>query len=113
MYIFFAVIFCFICILLILIILLQASRSAGMELFGGTQNVLGATGGDILTKITTILAIIFMLGSLGFGIYHASQPSIVEKKIDEMRKSAPSPQPQMQTQPVETNQNNLISTNKK
>jgi len=97
MYTFFAVLFIIVCIFLILIILMQTSRSSGMDLFTGTQNILGAQGGDILTRITTILAILFFLGAIGFGIYHSSRPSIVEKEIEKIRKE----QPQTPTQPSE------------
>ncbi|MBW1945914.1 MAG: preprotein translocase subunit SecG [Deltaproteobacteria bacterium] len=56
-----------ICIALILIVLLQTGKGASMgAAFGGsTQTVFGATGSaDFFEKITTAVAVIFMLTSL-------------------------------------------------
>lgn len=94
MYTFFLVLFVVVCFLLILIILLQSSRASGMELFGsGNQNVFGTQTGDILTKITTVLATLFFLGTIGLAIFQAKKKSIVETKIDEIKKAMPRTQP--------------------
>ena len=56
-----------VCIALILIVLLQTGKGASMgAAFGGsTQTVFGATGSaDFFEKITTAVAVIFMLTSL-------------------------------------------------
>lgn len=108
MYTFFLILFGIVCVLLILIVLLQSSRAAGMELFGSTQSIFGGQSGDILTKITTVLAILFFVGSFGFGIYQASKPSLVEEKIDEIR-SRPAPQ-QPQQKPVTPVSNTVTQT---
>ena len=57
-----------VCVLLVLIVLLQGGKSAAMgSSFGGAggQALFGATGpATILTKITTGVAIVFMVTSL-------------------------------------------------
>ena len=56
------------CIFLILVVLLQSGKGAGMGVVmggGGGQTLFGAAGpATILTKITTAIAIIFMVTSL-------------------------------------------------
>jgi preprotein translocase subunit SecG len=55
------------CIILILVVLLQAGKGANMgAVFGGSsQTVFGSSGpGNFLSKMTTAIAIIFMLTSL-------------------------------------------------
>jgi len=74
-----------------------------MELFGsGSQNVFGTQTGDILTKITTILATLFFLGTIGLAFFQAKRTSIVEEKLKEIRKTMPPPaqQPGDQNKPV-------------
>jgi len=81
-----------------------------MELFGsGSQNVFGTQTGDILTKATTVLAALFFLGTIVLAVYQAKKTSIVEKQIQQMRKTAPPPE--QETMPTDTNMQ-LIKTNK-
>ena len=74
-----------VCILLILIVLLQSGKGAemGVSLGGGAgQTLFGASGpATILTKITTAVAIIFMLTSLTLAYMsgHRSESSIMTK----------------------------------
>ncbi|HKI50244.1 MAG TPA: preprotein translocase subunit SecG [Desulfobacteria bacterium] len=61
-----------VCVALILIVLLQKGKGAGMgAAFGGSsQTVFGSTGAtSLLHKVTTAVAIVFMLTSLGLTIY--------------------------------------------
>jgi preprotein translocase subunit SecG len=56
------------CVALILIVLLQKGKGAGMgAAFGGSsQTVFGSAGATtLLHKVTTIVAVVFMLTSLG------------------------------------------------
>ncbi len=60
------------CIALILIVLLQKGKGASMgAVFGGSsQTVFGSAGAaSLLHKITTVVAIVFMLTSLGLSIF--------------------------------------------
>ncbi|MBN1897379.1 MAG: preprotein translocase subunit SecG [Spirochaetes bacterium] len=102
---FFLIMFAVVCVLLILIVMLQSSRASGMELFGSTQTIFGAQSGDILTKITTVLAVLFLAGSFGFAIYQSSQPSLVEQKIEEIRQTQ---QPAPESEPVQGTSNNMV-----
>ena len=72
-----------VCVTLILIVLLQKGKGADMgAAFGGSsQAVFGSTGAmSFLTKVTTIVAVVFMLTSLGLTIMsgRARTSSIME-----------------------------------
>lgn len=78
-----------VCIFLILVVLLQTGKGAemGVSMGGaGSQALFGAAGpANILTKITTAVAIIFMITSLALAYMsgHQSQSSVM--------KNAPAP----------------------
>lgn len=65
------------CILLILIVLLQSGKGAemGVSIGGGSGQTLFGAGGPatILTKITTAVAIVFMLTSLTLAYISGNQ----------------------------------------
>jgi preprotein translocase subunit SecG len=83
-----------VCVLLIMIVLLQSGKGAemGVSLGGGSsQTLFGASGpASFLTKITTAVAVIFMLTSLtlAYMASHRSETSVmttpapVEQKAD-------------------------------
>ena len=75
----FAVIQIVICILLVIIILLQEGKKGMGAIFGGSSSsVFGARGaGNILTKITSVLAILFMLNSVWMSYISSSDKSVV------------------------------------
>ena len=60
------------CVFLILFVLLQAGKGAEVgATFGGiSQTFFGTQGGNILSKITTVLAFVFMITSIGLTVYH-------------------------------------------
>ena len=61
-----------VCVALILIVLLQKGKGAGMgAAFGGSsQTVFGSSGASsLLHKVTTAVAVVFMLTSLGLSIF--------------------------------------------
>jgi preprotein translocase subunit SecG len=70
-----------VCFFLLLSILLQQGRAGDIaSAFGGSssQTVFGArTGATMLTRATTILAVLFMLGSIGLAIAWQKGPSSV------------------------------------
>ncbi|MBU8849302.1 MAG: preprotein translocase subunit SecG [Desulfobacterales bacterium] len=74
-----------VCVLLILIVLLQSGKGAemGISLGGGAgQTLFGATGpATILTKVTTGVAIIFMVTSLTLAYMsgHQSDTSVMKE----------------------------------
>jgi len=80
-----------VCVVLILIVLIQKGKGAGMgAAFGGSsQTVFGSSGAtSFLHKVTTIIAIIFMLTSLGLSFFFGkgATSSIME---DVTHKEAP------------------------
>ncbi len=61
-----------VCVALILIVLLQKGKGAGMgAAFGGSsQTVFGSSGAtSLLHRVTTAVAVVFMLTSLGLSIF--------------------------------------------
>src|SRR5438270_7708565 len=66
------VIYILVCLLLLLVILLQQGKGGDMaSAFGGgsSQTAFGARGGaTLLTKMTTVCAVLFMLGALVLAI---------------------------------------------
>ncbi len=88
------------CLLLIGIILLQKSKSEGLGLAfgaGAGESLFGARAGNVLSKATVVLGIIFMANTLLLGIMFSQQ----EKTLMDSA-SAPMAQPaSMQTQPVD------------
>lgn len=88
----FAVVQIVICILLVVIILLQEGKKGMGAIFGGSSSsVFGARGaGNILTKITSVLAILFMLNSVWMSYISSSDKSVV--KIEQQaEKTTPAP----------------------
>ena len=60
-----------VCIVLIVLVLLQAGREGMGVIFGGGGNssVFGSTGaGGVLVKLTTFLAVLFIATSLGYNL---------------------------------------------
>jgi len=82
------VLFVVLSILLIIIILLQSDKSAGMGILGGSSNTaFGSSTADIITKITTVMVALFMLGSLGLSIFESYRSSSLEKDLLQQEKT--------------------------
>jgi preprotein translocase subunit SecG len=82
------------CLFLILFVLLQAGKGAEVgATFGGiSQTFFGSQGGNILTKITTVLAFVFMLTSIGLTvIQHREITKSVMKDMAPTTQTAPVP----------------------
>ena len=99
-------IFC--CLLLIGVILLQQSKSQGMGMaFGGGmgESLFGSRAGNILTKTTVTLGIVFLVNTTFLGILYTTneERSLVESApvAAPAPIAAPAPGPGMMTQPVE------------
>jgi preprotein translocase subunit SecG len=81
-----------VCFLLIIIVLLQTGKGADIgAAFGGgsSQTLFGSTGpGGFLTKITTVVAIVFMVTSIGLAYFssHRTGSSVMK---EQPRKTAP------------------------
>jgi len=76
------VLYVLVCLLLLTVILLQQGRAGDIaSAFGGSssQAVFGArSGATVLTRATSVLAVLFMVGSLGLAIaFHKGPGSVV------------------------------------
>jgi preprotein translocase subunit SecG len=96
-HIFITILHIIVCIIMILVVLLQAGKGANMgAAFGGSsQTVFGSSGaGTFLGKMTTIVAVLFMLTSLTLSYFSVSKGSSVMDNISRptARKSMPVPQ---------------------
>ncbi len=96
MYTFFIILHVFVCILLIIVVLLQADKGGGLSgaLGGGLDSnaILGSRGtATLLNKTTTILAILFMLivGAVNLLKPGAGQQSIIEKNRGKLQSEVP------------------------
>ena len=83
-----------VCVGLILVVLLQAGKGASMgAVFGGSsQTIFGSSGpGTFLSKITTAIAVIFMVTSLGLSYLASHKGGTMMKQTS--RPPAPVQQP--------------------
>ena len=98
----FLVIFAIAAILIIVLVLLQDEQGEGFGgLFGGggSATPFGATGGNVLTKATTILGVLFMVSSLAVALAYKSGES--DNVIGESRRAAGTGQDWFLEEPAE------------
>lgn len=92
-----AIIHVLVCVLLILIVLLQTSKGAELgAAFGGgsSQTLFGSAGpGSFLAKITTAIAIVFMITSIGLAYFSSHRTGASIMKETRPKKTAPAPPP--------------------
>ena len=84
------------CFVLIAVILLQAGRGGGVADIGGSaaQSILGTRGATVLTRATTVCAILFMVTSLSLAYLSAQHGrSLMEGRAAAAKKEAPAKQP--------------------
>ncbi len=96
MHIFITILHIVVCIVLILVVLLQAGKGANMgAAFGGSsQTVFGSSGaGTFLGKLTTLVAAIFMLTSLTLSYFSVSRGASIMESVSRpaATKAAPLP----------------------
>jgi preprotein translocase subunit SecG len=84
------------CFLLLLVVLLQQGKGGDMASAfggGGSQTAFGArAGATVLTRATTVLGILFMIGAITLGI-------MGRRGSRSLMDDVPSPAPQQQQQP--------------
>ena len=85
-----------VCIILILVVLLQAGKGANMgAAFGGSsQTIFGSTGpGTFLGKMTTVVAAVFMITSLAlsYAALHKATTLIDKTASQAQQQAAPAP----------------------
>ena len=97
------------CFLLLLVVLLQQGKGGDMASAfggGGSQTAFGArAGATVLTKATTVLGVLFMLGAIVLGILGRSGPGSVMGGVGgpapvQQQQTAPQQPPTPQTQPA-------------
>jgi len=87
-----------VCLLLLAVVLLQQGKGGDMaSAFGGggsSQTAFGArAGATVLTRATTILGALFMLGAILLGVYGQRGPGSVVSGTKSAPVSAPAPAP--------------------
>ena len=89
------------CLLLIGLILLQKSKSEGLGLAfgaGAGESLFGARAGNVLSKATVVIGIIFMANTLFLGVLFAQKDKTLMEQAP-----APAAQPAaMQVQPMDS-----------
>jgi preprotein translocase subunit SecG len=103
--IFVTIIHIVVCVILILVVLLQAGKGASMgAAFGGSsQTVFGSSGpGTFLGKMTTVVAAVFMLTSLflSYSAYHKGSSLMEKAASQQQQQSAPAPIEQAPVAPI-------------
>ena len=96
MYILFLIVHVIVCFFLIVVVLLQSGKAADLAgAFGGmgSQTAFGPRGSaTLLSKATTISAVLFMVTSLGLSILASRQSGLGASVLEEpASKSAPAP----------------------
>jgi preprotein translocase subunit SecG len=89
------------CLLLLLVVLLQQGKGGDMASAfggGGSQTAFGArAGATVLTRATTVLGVLFMLGAIALGIMGRSGPGSIMRGVSapvQQPQPAPAPAPQ-------------------
>ena len=104
MLVFFNAVHLLLCVLLILVILLQVGKGADMgAVFGGSsQTVFGTTGGTtFLTKLTVILAVLFVCSSVYLTLQSKASKSVIEGIKVEQKPKVAEPPANPENQPKE------------
>ena len=106
MFVFITIIHIIVCVVLIMVVLLQTGKGAEMgAAFGGaTQTVFGSSGpAGFLSKLTTAVAIIFMITTLSlcYLIGRLPVPTIMEKKVEQQAEGAAQKVPEQAPAPVQ------------
>lgn len=92
-----------VCLFLIFIILIQSSKGAEMgAAFGGSsQTLFGSRGATtVLSKVTTIAAILFMLTSLSLAIFSVKRESVMSSVPVKEAPAKPATAGPLQEQPT-------------
>ena len=73
------------CLLLLLVVLLQQGKGGDMASAfggGGSQTAFGArAGATVLTRATSVLGVLFMLGAIVLGIYGRQGPGSIMRGV--------------------------------
>jgi len=92
-----------VCILLISVVLIQSGKGAeiGAAFGGSSQTLFGSRGAaTFLSKLTTAVAIIFMLTSLGLAIIQTKRATVIKDPVpvEQQKEALPQQAPQQPAQ---------------
>jgi len=77
------------CILLIILILIQAGRGGGLvEGFSGVESMFGPKTNVFLTRTTTVLAVLFFTSCVSLAFFSSQQSKSLMRKAASQRKGA-------------------------
>ncbi|MBN2079195.1 MAG: preprotein translocase subunit SecG [Spirochaetes bacterium] len=77
-----SVFFLILCILLVILILLQSDKSAGMGILGGSsQSAFGSSTADVITKATGVMIGLFMIGSMALAALESNRQDALKKEL--------------------------------
>ena len=80
------VFFSILCVLLIILVLMQSNKGAGMGILGGSsQSAFGSTTADVIQKATAVMVFLFMVGSLGLAVLVSTKSSIEKEVLSETK----------------------------
>ena len=97
------VLYVVVCISLIVIVLLQSGKGGGLAgIFGsggGSQAIFGARAGDVMTKTTTALAVLFMVLSLALAVLSSHQAGSLSEEIEKAEEAGGASAPEKKSSP--------------
>ena len=90
-----------VCVILILLVLLQSGKEGmGVIFGGGSTSLFGSSGaGGVLVKLTTFVAVVFLVTSLGYNLLSSSHFK-QDSSIMQLMESDPSAPPAAPVAPV-------------
>lgn len=83
------VLFFIIAMLLVAVVLLQSGGSGGIGFIGGggSQSAFGTKTGNVMTKLTTTLAALFLIVSFILGYLNARQERVDIRELEELQET--------------------------
>ena len=99
--IFVTILYIIICILLILLVLLQQGKGALGIIGGSSDTILGSSAGNVLTRITGVLATIFIVGAIVLSVLSSGSKSKMEAGAENVKNSTQNNQTEVPVEDVE------------
>ncbi|MFH1128071.1 MAG: preprotein translocase subunit SecG [Candidatus Omnitrophota bacterium] len=82
-----------ICVLLMIVVLIQAGRGGGLvEGFSGVESVFGTKTSAFLTKTTTVLSVLFFITCLSLAVLSSRQGKSLMRSVQPVSTAVPATQ---------------------